>query len=384
MTSRHMTSRIGLALSGGGVRAMIFHAGMLKWLATDGWLESISAISTVSGGSLITGLVYRFNDWKWPSSEQYQNKVFPEIRRLLTTVCLQSEARKLILTRPSNWRHFFSRANVLASAISQCWGVNVNVGALQSNCEWSINATTAETGRRFRFKQGRCGDYETGYAPAGHFALSEAMAASAAYPLLIGPLRINASKLQWSKRATWGGTTEEEQSISAPFEWLHLMDGGIYDNLGMEPLFDVGKQTPKPGVDFIIVSDAGAALTRQPLHAQWSWKRLSRILEISMDQARALRIRPFINAILENPFLGRYYQIGSVAEDALKKFLEDELRTKNNHSWLSRAECLRASHWATDLKKVSVDEFDLISRHGFETAKWNEMLFSRKKINHDS
>jgi len=375
-----MTSRVGLALSGGGVRAMIFHAGMLQWLANASRLESVSVISTVSGGSLITGLIYRLNDWKWPSSEQYLNKVFPEVRRLLTTFCLQSEARKLMVMRPSNWRHLLSRANVLAPAISECWGINVTMDALQTDCEWSINATTAETGKRFRFKQGRCGDYETGYAAARHFPLSEAMAASAAYPLLIGPLRINASKLQWFKRAAWGGTTEDEQSTPAPFERLHLMDGGIYDNLGMEPLFDIGKKIPKSGIDFIIVSDAGASLVRQPLHAQWNWKRLSRILEISMDQARALRIRPFVNAIIENPSLGRYYQIGSVPENALKKFATEEMNTRSDNFWLSSAECFRASHWPTDLKMVSEEEFDLISRHGFETAKWNEILFSRENL----
>jgi hypothetical protein len=44
---------IGLALSGGGVRAAVFHLGALKRLAGEDLLEQVSTISTVSGGSLI-------------------------------------------------------------------------------------------------------------------------------------------------------------------------------------------------------------------------------------------------------------------------------------------------------------------------------------------
>ena len=49
---------IGLALSGGGFRASIFHMGVLKYLAEKNKLEEISYISSVSGGSLLIGLIY--------------------------------------------------------------------------------------------------------------------------------------------------------------------------------------------------------------------------------------------------------------------------------------------------------------------------------------
>lgn len=42
--------RIGLALSGGGTRAAVFHLGVLRRLAVDGRLEQITKLSTVSGG----------------------------------------------------------------------------------------------------------------------------------------------------------------------------------------------------------------------------------------------------------------------------------------------------------------------------------------------
>ncbi|WP_080404880.1 patatin-like phospholipase family protein [Burkholderia ubonensis] len=370
-----MRGRIGLALSGGGVRAMAFHAGVLQWLATQSLLESVTAVSTVSGGTLFTGLVYRLSDWQWPSSEHYLKHVLPEIRNVLTTVCLQREAKLLLLTSPANWRYLFNRANVLALALQRRWNIDISVDDLSSSCEWSINGTTAETGRRFRFKQGRCGDYEVGYASSTKFALAEAMAASAAYPLLIGPLRIDATKFEWYKRPAWGGTVTDEQPIAPRYASLHVMDGGIYDNLGMEPLFDTGNQTLKSGIDFLVVSDAGAILLREPLAPQWRLRRLSRIAEIAMDQTRALRIRPFIHAILRSRSSGRYFQIGTNPVAELSKHYQGEPERANG-PWLTAAETARAAQWPTDLKRLDPGAFDLIVRHGFETAAWNDLVFS--------
>src|SRR5712675_392717 len=45
--------RIGLALSGGGSRAIAFHLGCLRALNRLGLLERVAVLSTVSGGSVI-------------------------------------------------------------------------------------------------------------------------------------------------------------------------------------------------------------------------------------------------------------------------------------------------------------------------------------------
>lgn len=39
-----------------------------------------------------------------------------------------------------------------------------------------------------------------------------------------------------------------------------LYDGGVYDNLGLEPFFDAGRGVPKNAGEIIVVSDAGAPL----------------------------------------------------------------------------------------------------------------------------
>jgi len=48
-------SGIGIALSGGGFRAMLFHAGALARMNELGLLSKAKRISSVSGGSIISG-----------------------------------------------------------------------------------------------------------------------------------------------------------------------------------------------------------------------------------------------------------------------------------------------------------------------------------------
>jgi len=50
--------KLGLALSGGGFRASLFHIGVLAQMAMQGLLRHVEVISTVSGGSIIGALYY--------------------------------------------------------------------------------------------------------------------------------------------------------------------------------------------------------------------------------------------------------------------------------------------------------------------------------------
>jgi NTE family protein len=54
---------IALAMSGGGFRAMLFHAGVLLRLNELGVLSKIKRFSSVSGGSILAGVLAA----KWKS-----------------------------------------------------------------------------------------------------------------------------------------------------------------------------------------------------------------------------------------------------------------------------------------------------------------------------
>ena len=49
--------RVALALSGGGIRAAAFHCGVSAASRLGRLLESTTFVSTVSGGSLVVGLI---------------------------------------------------------------------------------------------------------------------------------------------------------------------------------------------------------------------------------------------------------------------------------------------------------------------------------------
>jgi NTE family protein len=381
--SSSQAQRIGLALSGGGVRAAAFHAGVLYWLAEHGRLEEVRHISSVSGGSLFTGLVFHAAGYRWPSSEEYLRVVFPHIKEALTQTSLQWDAICRLTLNPLNWRFILSRANVLAQSIENLWGIKGSLGKLPREPVWSINGTTAENGKRFRFRDAKGGDYEMGYADFRNFDLAKAMAVSAAFPGGIGPLTIEVQEYQWQKRESWDSSNPPLDFLP-PFMHLHLYDGGLYDNLGIEPLFDMGRRIIKDSageIDFIIVSDAGAPLPRLLLPNVLRWRRLKRFMDIVMDQARALRVRAFVNFLQQNPCAGMYLQIGSDPVERVQKYSSIDHNSNNfegsqKPEWLSCEDVRTIASLPTTLRQMRGQDFDRAARHGHETARWNAFLFS--------
>jgi NTE family protein len=372
--------KIVLALSGGGTRAMAFHAGVIRCLAEEEILHHVDQISSVSGGSLLVGLILNSSHWRWPSAEIYIREVGSHIRRVLTETDLELFALRR-LTMPGNWRYILSRANIIADAIEHLWSIDARLADLPDWPVWSVNATTSETGRRFRFKQTAVGDYEIGYAKAAEFKVADAMAVSAAYPGLIGPFVIETGNYEWRKREAWDLPKDAEQVRTPAFTKLHLYDGGIYDNLGTETLFDSGKQCVKEGADFIIVSDAGAPLGQ--IAPGWFRPfRLKRVADIMSEQARALRVRSFVNFLQSYPSSGAYLQIGTQAESKLRTYRSSNTAMADlllGQSWVSAKDVRRAASYQTTLRRMSAADFDLLERHGYETAKWNLNLFSSEQ-----
>lgn len=338
-----------LALSGGGVRAVAFHVGVLMHLAERGLLEQVNHISSVSGGSLATALVLANAGRRWPSSSVYATSVFPAVRQCLCSRSLMWDGLAQ-LRRPLNWRYSLSRANLIGKALEQNWGLDFTMQELPQSPTWSINATTAENGKRFRFKGITMGDYEGGYAEAADLSVSTAVAVSAAFPGGIGPLALATADYRWKKRK-WGEPESAAKQIDAQFKTLHLYDGGVYDNLGLEPLFDAGEGIPKSKDCIVIASDAGAPLEQGFSTIALNPWRLKRMADIMADQARSLRVRTFIN-YLKRTRAGAFIQIDSPLFD----------RTIETDAEL-------ACTFPTTLRRLSTAEFDALSRHGRAVAR---------------
>ncbi len=109
--------KIGMALSGGGFRATVFHLGVLARLARETRLEEVSFVSTVSGGSLCAGIIMGLNGYQWPTSQVYLEQVLPAARRLLTTTDLQRELLMRVIRAP--WRILETKADRMSGAMRQ-------------------------------------------------------------------------------------------------------------------------------------------------------------------------------------------------------------------------------------------------------------------------
>lgn len=342
---------ISLVLSGGGVRAMVFHLGALRYLAERHAMEQVERISSVSGGSLLVGLILQRSDMRWPGSAGFLAKTYPALREQLCASSLQWAAARQLLN-PLNWRFVLSRANLLAQALRSEWGVRARLADLPAKPVWSINGTTAETGKRFRFKADSIGDYVLGHAKPKDFPLANALAVSAALPGGFGPFTLEARRFEWERRPSWGAPASAIQPVAPMFRRVHLYDGGVYDNLGLEPYFDAGLGAPKDGGQFILVSDAGAPLPSGFSYLALNPWRLKRVADIMSDQSRALRVRTFVHYLQRHLNAGAYLYIGS-----------------KTRAGMDVAEREHPARFDTTLRRLAVHEFDALAEHGHHMAK---------------
>jgi NTE family protein len=365
--------RIGVSLSGGGFRATVFHLGVLARLAEEGRLEDVAVLSTVSGGSLCVGLVYAHSDFGWPSSREYLDQVLPKARDLLTSQDLQLGMIGRVLRVPT--RIFDTRADDLSLLLQERWGVTASLDALPPVPRWLINATCYETGENWCFERQSMGDPEFGYSHDTDIPLSDALAASAGFPGLIGPLEFNTRRRTWFQYAGGQdahGPLHNTVPVQPAFSGLHLWDGGVYDNLGLESLRNSDGGW-REGVDFLIASD-GCSAQRSEKYRPWN--AANRMVRgIMMDQIRSLRLRALLDRFKNHGDAGCFLQIGQTCDAVLRDaHREDEIPQLRQHC-LSRGEAQRAADTPTDIRRLSPEHFELLLRHGFEVADYTLHAF---------
>jgi len=383
---------IALALSGGGYRASVFHLGVLKRLALDNQLENVTYVSTVSGGSLVTGLIITLNNNSWPTSQQYLEKVYPAAKKIITTTDLQ----KSLLQRVSGnlFLLFGSRAEALSKVIQEKWGVTSKLSELPERPRWMINATCYETGKNWRFERFRMGDFLFGYSnDTDKVKVADAMTASAGFPGLIGALPFDVSPFHWYEyigtykagdevKDTPTGiqsrkTSPKDQIFS---QKVHLWDGGVYDNHGLEGLYD-----PRTGwsdkFEFLIVCDAAGRGGMEQYQA--GAKALGRMMTgIMMNQVRSLRTRSILESIQNHNQKGVFLQTGKSVNALLQNiqptpantaYIENNLKLSDtieqfSRNTLSDSQAQAVASFPTVIRKLTDQEFDLVAQHGFETA----------------
>ncbi|MGH0031938.1 MAG: patatin-like phospholipase family protein [Myxococcota bacterium] len=308
--------RLGLALSGGGFRAAAFHLGVFRALAARGWLWKVDLISCVSGGSIAGAFLAK--NWGDDSC----------LDRFDEYLATQSLAVSTVLG--GIFSPFSSRLDKLADRYDEDLFDGATLGDLPDGPRLYLNATNIASGNLFFFvtgggKPAELGEWELGVHPGDRFRLARAVAASSAFPPVYPPLELG--------RDVYPG---------AGVEYVTLTDGGVYDNLGINPLVRFERNP----LHYAIASDGGKPfeIVRNPTRR--GTIVLKSAIDILMEQVRGLQFARLLSGFEtgQGP-KPLFFSIDSV---------EGEARP---------GDAARASAIGTNLKKLSDDERELLARH---------------------
>jgi NTE family protein len=281
----------GLALSGGGIRATLFHLGAIWRINEMGKLRVIDRITSVSGGSFASGLLaLRWKDLEWDGRGRATNlgELFAKPVLRLARLPLPLDAAIVALGIVPG----IQPAQVLGEVLDRFFFGGFMLADLPDKGQGPLfvfNATELSSGTDWRFSKPYMGSYRVGLVDNPHVRVADAVAASAAFPPLVSPLtlRIDPAHL----RKTRGADLHDEVAQAGR---VALTDGGAYDNMGLSPIMR--------RCQHLLVSDAGGSLGMES--EDWKWQLWSlqtkRILDIAVSQERAQRRRALIVGAAED------------------------------------------------------------------------------------
>ena len=152
---------------------------------------------------------------------------------------------------------------------------------------------------------------------------------------------------------------------SPPVPLLHLWDGGVYDNPGVEDLYKPGGGL-RDEFNFLVVSDASAGLT---LQRSIFYQRPFRLVDIATDQVRSLRARSVVDHFRREPGSGVYLKIGGTARYILEQGGVPEAEAEPAvRACLGEEDARAAAAEGTHLGRLEEPVFERLCRHGWEVA----------------
>lgn len=289
---------IALCLSGGGYRAMVFHVGVLWRLNELGYLPKLAGVSSVSGGSITAGvLALGWGGLGFDArgvAANFQSKVVAPLLDLAATT-IDAEAAILGLL-PG-----VSASGRIEEAYRHHLFAHHTLQDLPDHPEFVINATNLQSGVLWRFTKRFTWDWRVGKIVDPQLELAVAVAASSAFPPVLSPVR-----LQFSDGAYVPGSGANLQH--PPFTTdVFLADGGIYDNLGLEPVWK--------RYDTILVSDAGKAMAFDAKPKTDYLVQCLRVLDVIQNQVHALRTRELVSSYKHQERKGAFWGINTRIAD---------------------------------------------------------------------
>lgn len=384
------TNRIGLALSGGGSRAIAFHLGCLRALNDRGLLSQLKVISSVSGGSVISAMYAYSND----DFDSFDKRVRDLLKRGLTRsilrslvfspVAFASVGTNLIagssafgagvlrlaakgtqlggadadtVTNIQKKLHApLKRWSSITSAFEKAlknrlFGNAVITDMRRGDLDVVINACELRTGSAFRFGSRRSGCWRYGILSENNIPLSLAVAASAAYPILLPAIDRSFEFLKQD------GSSAKHRVI--------LTDGGIFENLGvtcLEPNRSTKISSQTFDLDYVISCDAGQGIYDDDVYPfYWAGRMIRSFESVYRKATDSMRSRMYehVNSERLKGFVLSY--LGQ--NDAALPYCPPDL--------VRRSEVYR---YPTDFSPMSDRDIELLSTRGEQLTR---MLISR-------
>ena len=361
---------VGLALSGGGARAIAFHLGCLRALHDLGLLRQLQVISSVSGGSVIAAMYAYWND----SFLEFDARIVDLLRRGLQGDIVRAASRpnsigkavwsfvmtggvaclRMVLrlipslpiskrfgrSKPPPFRRF-SWSEGFHDAMEQLFEDKLLSEVARDSLDIVVNATELRTGSAFRFGSRQSGCWRFGTIDFKDALVADAVASSAAYPLFL-------PALDRTYRFTKKGVT------SSPTRVL-LTDGGVFENLGVSPM-EPGRETSIStnvfNPSFIISCDASTGLFDDDCYPIWWFGHMYRSFETifrKVQDATRNRLHRLVEAGEISGFVLSY--LGQ--DDDRLPWLPPELPTR-------REVC----KYPTNFSPMDIDDIDRLALRG--------------------
>lgn len=324
---------VAIAVSGGGFRATLFHIGTFWRLNELGYLKKLDRISSVSGGSILTGqLATRWNTLTFDEhgvATNFEDEVVTPLLKLCNK-WLDVSTFTLGILNP-----FKSVAETLAdqydSNLYDCMKLSELPDETQEGIpEFIFYATNLQTGVSVRQTRLTISDYLLGYYHGHDMRVAEAVASSSAFPPVFTPFIYKTKLSQW-ERGKYSTFFDNEKMR----EKLILSDGGVYDNMGLQAASEY---------ETILVSDAGAPMVRDKKTWLMRWSQVSkmkRVLDIAIEQSRAVRKKELIDWFEWQKRKGTYWGIATnidhyELENPILKYSDEMAKMKDVATRLKR------------------------------------------------
>ena len=168
--------------------------------------------------------------------------------------------------------------------------------ALGLGPRFTFCATDLGSGHLWYHERDRIGEFESGFVVQHDYPLALAVAASSAFPPFLSPIMVDLSDT---------GTVPPGHPVR-----YRLCDGGVYDNLGLQPV--EGKY------QIVLASDAGSPFVHTDKAPRDWFRQLIHTTEVIDTEVRRLRRGRFVGGLAtgEGAYFGIGTDIAAYAKDA--------------------------------------------------------------------